>query len=247
MDPRKLVVGKAYVTLPVGASSGKNRHYAAGETLYYAAVFDDLIDARCDRCGKLLDGKRAYAFGYDRDPEWKSGGLYLGSECVKKLSMKAEEQQMATMRTLISRLEESTGKIDPLADVYTRQEKVAKISVPVSPGQAASYGSKDAVRKMMRERFPGWTKQQHLAAVATLDKMKQDNEKEWGKIADEAAQATWGRPWQAWDYKVSGIGSDEFAKEFKDRLRANARFGAAISDAKHAHKVASEGNFPKGK
>lgn len=133
----------------------------------------------------------------------------------------------------------AAGKINPLDDVYTRQEKVAKISVPVSPGQAVFYNATNAARMMMQKRFPDWTKEQHAAAVAILEKMEQDNKKEWADIADEAAQETWGRPWRAFDYKVSGIGSDEFSKEFKDRLRENVRFGTAINNAKLAHKVAS--------
>lgn len=164
MDPRKLVVGKAYVTLPVGvASSGSNRRYAAGETLYYTDVFDDLIDAKCDRCGKLLDGKKAYAFGYNRDPEWKSGGLYLGSECVKKLSPKTEEGHavfMSSMRAL-----------------FEKYEYRGSVAVPDAKHVAVANkreADRDADRKR-READPSDPRNKRIAAIEA-------NQTEWTKL-----------------------------------------------------------------
>ena len=168
MDPRKLVVGKAYVTLPVGASSGSARRYAAGETLYYTDVFDDLIDAKCDRCGKLLDGKKAYAFGFDRDPEWKSGGMYLGSECVKKLSEKADEGRELTMGQRTMR------------ELFEKYEYRGKIAVP-DPKHVSLANKREAERiadRDRREADPNDPRNQRIAAIEA-------NQTEWIKVDGE--------------------------------------------------------------
>lgn len=45
----------------------------------------------------------------------------------------------------------------------------------------------------------------------------------WSSVADEAAQATFGRPFAITDYRVSGIGRDEFSQEHKAQLRWHIR------------------------
>jgi hypothetical protein len=50
---------------------------------------------------------------------------------------------------------------------------------------------------------------------------------------------TWGRKWQTSDYRVSGIGSNEFSEKMKTQLRkANTLFNGYDRVAR-AHKMAS--------
>jgi hypothetical protein len=56
-------------------------------------------------------------------------------------------------------------------------------------------------------RAEGFTRAAELAALA------------WGRELDAAALETWGRAWRPWDYRISGIGSDDFTPARKARLR----------------------------
>lgn len=86
-----LVVGMAYVNLAGGWPSSK-------ETLYCSGIDDDVSDYKCDRCSRSLYGKKGYSFVFDRDGQ--RGGILLGSECVKKLSKKVEEERRDVMMRL---------------------------------------------------------------------------------------------------------------------------------------------------
>jgi phosphoenolpyruvate-protein kinase (PTS system EI component) len=148
------------------------------------------------------------------------------------------------MRDLLKRLEESNvdiAKLDPMSDVYTKVQRGKGFTVPVSPGNAVSMGSPAVARKMMHERFPGWTREQHKRAAVEFKKMKEALDEKWLVLANAAAQDKWGRPWSIFDYKISGIGSDEFTKEYKDKLRENAQKAAAASRAALAHEAAATG------
>lgn len=50
----------------------------------------------------------------------------------------------------------------------------------------------------------------------------------WSFVANKAAFEVWGRGWQVSDYRISGIGSDEFPDVYKELLRS-----AAHAQTKH--------------
>ena len=60
-------------------------------------------------------------------------------------------------------------------------------------------------------------------------------DKQWSKEADKASQETFGRPFGTSDYKISGIGREEFSSAAKDKLRDLAHTSAEHKEAAAAH------------
>lgn len=118
--------------------------------------------------------------------------------------------------------------------VYREATKLRGYNVKVTP--LSAHGSDGG--KLLAQRLSGWTKADHAAAAATHAKMAAEMEKGWAEAADAAAMKTWGRKFQMTDYRISGIGSDEFDQETKEKLRHFAHSGSAHKDAAHAHKMA---------
>lgn len=129
-------------------------------------------------------------------------------------------------------------------DVYTRKEKPPRYNTPINP---LSSGDASVRGKMLRQRLPGWTKAQHLAAAKHHTAQAARLEKEWTVTANAAAQETWGRAWQVTDYRISGIGSDEFSAKHKDTLRFAAHTTGDHKAAATAHEAAARGRLlPEG-
>lgn len=118
--------------------------------------------------------------------------------------------------------------------VYREATKLRGYNVKVTP--LSAHGSDGG--KLLAQRLSGWTKADHAAAAATHAKMAAEMEKGWAEAADAAAMKTWGRKFQMTDYRISGIGSDEFDQEMKEKLRHFAQSGSAHKDAANAHKMA---------
>lgn len=52
-----------------------------------------------------------------------------------------------------------------------------------------------------------------------MERLAERSRRAWSREAERAALETFGRPWQFTDYRISGIGSDQFTDERKERLR----------------------------
>lgn len=92
------------------------------------------------------------------------------------------------------------------------------------------------LRKMMRELFPGWSKEQHVAQIVKLGRMIHVVSSLWGRFADRAhAEVFPGKKRGFLDYKVSGVGREEYPERLKTRLRIAARQENTIVSAIHAH------------
>jgi hypothetical protein len=131
----------------------------------------------------------------------------------------------------------SPGKLLPIDNpVYATRQKLPKYNVQVSP--LSAHGSDTG--KLLAGRLPGWTKADHLQQAelhtAEADRMM----KEWGKVANDAAKETFGRPYQATDYRISGIASDQFSDEKKEQLRKLAAGQSRHKDAAYAHASAAK-------
>lgn len=119
---------------------------------------------------------------------------------------------------------------------YRDRAKLPKYNVKVSP--LSAHGSDGG--KMLAGRLPGWTKADHVQAAEEHDRLATKMDDEWKSTAEKAAQETFKRPWRATDYRISGIGSDEFSDSHKDTLRKNAHGASAHRDAAHAHRSAAK-------
>jgi hypothetical protein len=96
-----------------------------------------------------------------------------------------------------------------------------RVKLPRYNGQASVFtatSDRDAAKVLMKT-MPDVTAseaaQRSKEHAAAAEKCKA----EWSKQADDAAQATWGRKFAITDYKISGIGSDAFTDDAKDKLR----------------------------
>lgn len=92
---------------------------------------------------------------------------------------------------------------------------------------------------VLRRLNPAWTKQEHAALGDYHAEQRHLCDQQWSTLVDEAALATWGRPYSIFDYRISGIASDEFPEKFKTRLRFLAHASANHSRLSHAHRAAA--------
>lgn len=91
----------------------------------------------------------------------------------------------------------------------------------------------------IKAAFPDWTKDEHARKAKELQLLKSRLQREWGEVADAASQATYGRPYRATDYRISGIADDRYPAEYKDKLRELARASGVAGTAAKAHEKAA--------
>lgn len=65
----------------------------------------------------------------------------------------------------------------------------------------------------------------------------------WGATADQAAQETFGRRFEVYDYRISGVGRDEFSEAHKSSLRHHARAQSLHASLAIAHFMAAGHRF----
>lgn len=93
--------------------------------------------------------------------------------------------------------------------------------------------------KVLKQANPNWTAQDHKRLSQQHAEAAAKYEVEWGQLANEAALQTFGRPYSIFDYKVSGIASEEFPDEFKEKLRFAAHAKSHHTTASRAHEHAA--------
>lgn len=120
-------------------------------------------------------------------------------------------------------------------DTYKAQEMVRGWNGKQNPITVG--GTKGGA--MLARRLPTWGKSQHLAASAQYAKEASRLSAIYSSTLDKAAQATWGRKWHPTDYRISGIGSDDFSDVHKNQLRSSAQGSTFARDAADLHKHAS--------
>jgi hypothetical protein len=87
---------------------------------------------------------------------------------------------------------------------------------------------------------PDMSKAQHAQKAREFKALSETLQKKYEEAQDAAAQDTWGRDFQVTDYRVSGIGSDEFSEKHKDTLRMLAHGLSAAKTISEAHEYASK-------
>lgn len=108
---------------------------------------------------------------------------------------------------------------------YTTPVKLPKWNYAVT---AHGAGDTAAGAKILRRLNPSWTKADHARLAGEHGEAAKQHRAAWEKRADQAAQRTFGRPFEFGDYRVSGIGREEFSDLDKDALRHHAH-----SEGKH--------------
>lgn len=114
--------------------------------------------------------------------------------------------------------------------VYTEHVRQPKWNVKVSPLMDSDVGG-----RLLRQRLPCWSKDDHRDAAATHIRAAHDAQRKWGETADQAHRETFGKQRTPLDYRVSGVGREEYAGHHKDALRQFARDHSSHAGAAHAH------------
>ncbi len=92
-----------------------------------------------------------------------------------------------------------------------------------------------AAGRSLRRHLQGWTRDDHLAAARYHLRRSKRLEETYSLVLDRAAMATWGRPFGFFDYRISCIGSDEFAERHKRILRHCGHNRSKHTDLAMAH------------
>ncbi len=121
--------------------------------------------------------------------------------------------------------------------IYTKRSKVGKYNGPQS---VLSVHSASDAGKLLRKRLSDWTRAQHKHAAEDAFKKANQVEVAYGRALDAAAQETWGRAYRASDYRISGIGSDEFSAKRKTQLRNLSHTTGKLKNIGYAHQWASK-------
>lgn len=87
---------------------------------------------------------------------------------------------------------------------------------------------------------PDLSKAKHAQKAREFKALAETLQKKYEEAQDLAAQDTWGRDFQITDYRVSGIGSDEFSEKHKDTLRTLAHGMSEAETISRAHEYASK-------
>ena len=98
---------------------------------------------------------------------------------------------------------------------------------------------KNAHKKMIRA-LPNYTKADHLEAARIHDEEAKKLNDTWHDEVKHAHMETFHEPWTAFDYRVSGIGSDQYSEVRKHNLRLLTRQETAHKDAAELHRDAAK-------
>jgi hypothetical protein len=122
---------------------------------------------------------------------------------------------------------------------YHQRVRLRKYNARVTVFQASNDG--DAAAKVLRRAFPLWTPEDHRRLAMQHATIAGEQQVIWGNLANEAALKTWGRPYSVFDYRISGIASDEFDEQMKSALRTAAHASTYHGLAAAAHARAARG------
>ncbi len=125
---------------------------------------------------------------------------------------------------------------------YSTPVKLPGYNGKTTVHQASS--SRDAANILIRNN-PQWSKADHAKLADQHQKAADAHGDAWSKRIDQAHQETFGKPHSPADYKVSGIGSDEYSAEHKTALRTHAQSKTKHQTLADAHLAASKSRAVK--
>lgn len=122
--------------------------------------------------------------------------------------------------------------------VYHQGVRLRSYNGRITVFQATS--DRDAA-KVLKRLKPDWSKEDHAALAKAHASEAKAQRLEWDRLLNEAAMATFGRPFEFMDYRISAIGRDEFSDEYKEKLRFAAHASTYHMLASRAHAQAARG------
>jgi len=156
--------------------------------------------------------------------------------------------QIAAYDDGVAAKQKAAKKAHPLADLdhpaYNTPTKVAKRNG--NPRTAIQYNDTEASAQAIRANS-NWSKSDHAKLAEAHTAAADYHKKVWAKTQDEAHEQTFGKKAGPFDYKVSGIGREEYSEPHKDQLRyhAHAETKHGTLAAAHAHIAKHVRNLPE--
>jgi len=209
------------------AEMQKAKSFGVGFTDLKTRVFHSPYDAMA-AAKKLGLGITISDWQLEKHPEIMDG--------LKRSRVKHKITRRATMnpRKVVERfIQASISLDDPL---YSTPVKIRGYSGAIT---VTSAHGKDAGDVLIKLR-PDMTRAEHAQLARKFEPMAKSLQKEWEDTLNDAAMETWGRSWQVFDYKISGIGSDEFSDKYKNKLRYLAQASTKAKSIALAHTYASK-------
>ena len=116
-----------------------------------------------------------------------------------------------------------------------------KVKVPKYSGKVSVLSANDSrvAANILINLAPRMSKSEHARIASQYKDLANYLDQQWSKTADSAALRAWGRPFTILDYRVSGIGSNDFSESEKAKLRYFAHTATRAIKAAAAHKAAS--------
>jgi hypothetical protein len=188
---------------------------------------------------RLKQGKTAAA----DDSDHPSNHLYVrnprhSNACLRCGYSRGEHPTVATLKKEreLSKNKTAASLSDLKDALYNTPVKLKGYNGAVTVTQA--HG-KDMAEVLIKLR-PEMSRSQHAQLAHSFAALGQTLQADWERVLDEAAQETWGRPFRVTDYRVSGIGSNEFSNEFKEQLRPLAQGSSKAKAIAEAHSYAAK-------
>lgn len=88
---------------------------------------------------------------------------------------------------------------------------------------------------ILKYRLPDWSKEEHAKAAKFHEDESKKKEEDWGKTQEKAHMETFGTSPTITDYKISGIGREEYPAKYKDKMRKLSLDSAHHKAAAAAH------------
>lgn len=126
------------------------------------------------------------------------------------------------------------SRIDPTA-IYRDAKQVRGRTMPVT---VFASGLRDCQRRRLVQRLFGNDHSLHRCLALRYWKRMKRYQALYNRALDLASLKTLGRPFTFGDYRVSGIGRDEFDSTDKDRIRRLVRLLHDYEDIAYAHATA---------
>jgi predicted ATPase len=118
--------------------------------------------------------------------------------------------------------------------VYKRTVRVKYRNTPLNLYQLSFN---DQVRKWMRTHFADATTAIHKQLRDEAWTREKALQQEWWQIADTEFQRLFKRPMEVYDYKVSGVGREEFSESVKEKLRSLISEENKFAAIRYAHNL----------
>lgn len=149
---------------------------------------------------------------------------------------KSSLEFMRAARVRVHVRKDALGETNPTSTynlespIYLERERRPKWNVKVGPLMDPDEGG-----RILRRRLPHFTKADHESAARWFAADSKRARAQWSALMGSEHKRVFGRAMEATDYKISGIGREEYSERAKAKLRELAHYGTNAAAAAAAH------------